>query len=49
MVSTSDFGSENIGSSPMPPTLLFNLIMCIKPVTTLAWESRGILLVDKYD
>ena len=43
MVSTSDFGSENIGSSPMPPTLLFNLIMCIKPVTTLACESRGIL------
>ena len=44
MVSTSDFGSENIGSSPVPPTLLFNLIMCIKPVTTLACESRGILL-----
>ena len=43
MVSTSDFGSENIGSSPVPPTLLFNLIMCIKPVTTLACESRGIL------
>ena len=43
MVSTSDFGSENIGSSPMPPTLLFNLIMCIKPVTTPACESRGIL------
>ena len=47
MVSTSDFGSENIGSSPMPPTLLFNLMMCIKPVTTLAWESRGILLFIK--
>ena len=44
MVSTSDFGSENIGSSPMPPTLLFNLIMCIKPVTTPACESRGIFL-----
>ena len=44
MVSTSDFGSESIGSSPMPPTLLFNLIMCIKPVTTPACESRGILL-----
>ena len=43
MVSTSDFGSENIGSSPVPPTLLFNLIMCIKPVTTPACESRGIL------
>ena len=43
MVSTSDFGSENIGSSPMPPTLLFNLIMCIKPVTTPACERRGIL------
>ena len=41
--STSDFGSENIGSSPVPPTLLFNLIMCIKPVTTPACESRGIL------
>ena len=41
--STFDFGSESIGSSPVPPTLLFNLIMCIKPVTTLAWESRGIL------
>ena len=44
MVSTSDFGSENIGSSPVPPTLLFNLIMCIKPATTPACESRGILL-----
>ena len=41
--STFDFGSENIGSSPVPPTLLFNLIMCIKPVTTPACESRGIL------
>lgn len=41
--STFDFGSESIGSSPVPPTLLFNLIMCIKPVTTLACESRGIL------
>ena len=53
MVSTSDFGSENIGSSPMPPTLLFNLIMCIKPVTTLAWESRGIffktIMIDVKD
>ena len=41
--STFDFGSESIGSSPVPPTLLFNLIMCIKPATTLACESRGIL------
>ena len=50
MVSTSDFGSENIGSSPVPPTLLFNLIMCIKPATTLACESRGILFIqDDYD
>ena len=53
MVSTSDFGSENIGSSPMPPTLLFNLIMCIKPVTTPACESRGIffktIMIDVKD
>ena len=41
--STFDFGSESIGSSPMPPTLLFNLIMCIKSATNLACESRGIL------
>ena len=53
MVSTSDFGSENIGSSPVPPTLLFNLIMCIKPVTTPACESRGIffktIMIDVKD
>ena len=44
--STFDFGSESIGSSPVPPTLSYlNNIMCIiKPVTTLAWESRGIFL-----
>ena len=55
MVSTSDFGSENIGSSPVPPTLSYlNNIMCIiKPVTTLAWESRGIffktIMIDVKD
>ena len=55
MVSTSDFGSESIGSSPVPPTLSYlNNIMCIiKPVTTLAWESRGIffktIMIDVKD
>ena len=44
--STFDVGSENIGSSPMPPTLSYlNIIMFItKSVTTIACESRGILL-----
>lgn len=55
MVSTSDFGSENIGSSPVPPTLSYlNNIMCIiKPATTLACESRGIffktIMIDVKD
>ena len=44
--STSDFGSENIGSSPVPPTLSYlnNIMFITKSATTLAWESRGILL-----
>ena len=46
MVSTSDFGSENIGSSPVPPTLSYlnNIMFITKSATTLACESRGILL-----
>ena len=48
MVSTSDFGSENIGSSPVPPTPFILVIIYInkafnKSATTLACESRGIL------
>ena len=45
MVSTSDFGSENIGSSPVPPTLSYlnNIMYITKSATTLACESRGIL------
>ena len=43
--STSDFGSENIGSSPVPPTLSYlnNIMFITKSATTLACESRGIL------
>ena len=44
--STFDFGSESIGSSPVPPTLthLNNIMHITKSSTTLACESRGILL-----
>ena len=53
MVSTSDFGSENIGSSPMPPTLHIYKQVIIKPVATPACESRGIffktIMIDVKD
>ena len=51
MVSTSDFGSENIGSSPVPPTLSYlnNIMFITKSVTTLACESRGILFFIQDD
>lgn len=47
MVSTSDLGSENIGSSPVPPTLSYlnNIMFITKSATTLACESRGILFL----